>query len=68
MTPQRKKLGRVLKTAASSATRLKPIRIRVHKRTSFAPIPGENPLVVLRVQIVAGKDILSKDKTEASGP
>lgn len=68
MTPPRRKLGRVLKTAAHSATRLKPIRIRVHKRTSFAPAPGESPLVILRVQVLAGKDIPTKEKNGASDP
>ena len=67
MVPQPKKLGRVLKSAASSATRLKPIR-GVSRRAAMTPQPGESPAVLLRVQVVSGKDLLSKDKSGASDP
>ncbi|KAF8591150.1 hypothetical protein K439DRAFT_1327876 [Ramaria rubella] len=67
MVPQPKKLGRVLKSAASSATRLKPIR-GVGRRASLNPQPGEAPAVLLRVQVIAGKSLLAKSKNSASDP
>lgn len=67
MVPQPRKLGRVLRSAASSATRLKPIR-GGRRRAALHPLPGETPAVLLRVQVVSGKELLSKDKSGASDP
>lgn len=67
MVPQPKKLGRVLKSAASSATRLKPIR-GVSRRAALHPQHGEEPAVLLRVQVVSGKDLFTKDKNGDTDP
>jgi hypothetical protein len=60
------KFGRALKTAA----RL-PARVSTGKgsgRNSFSPLPGESPVTLLRVQVVSGKGLLSKDRNGASDP
>ncbi|KAI0094118.1 hypothetical protein BDY19DRAFT_866833, partial [Irpex rosettiformis] len=37
-------------------------------RSAYAPRPGEQPVVVLRVQIVSCIDLLAKDKGGVSDP
>lgn len=60
------RLGRALKTAA----RL-PARVSgggVSGRNTFAPLPGELPVVVLRVQVLSCKGLRAKDKSGTSDP
>lgn len=59
------KIGRVLKKAA----KLPRVSVgRANGGNSFSPLPGESPLVVLRVQVVGCRDLLAKDKDGASDP
>ena len=59
------KLGRALKTAA-----MYPIRVKRSpgkgNSNSNSPKPGEEPFVVLRVQIIGCNDLLAKDKSGTS--
>ncbi|TFY74327.1 hypothetical protein EWM64_g9683, partial [Hericium alpestre] len=61
------KLGR---NALRSAARL-PARVSAGRgsgRNTFTPIPGESPLVLLRVQILGCCDLLAKDRGGSSDP
>ncbi|KAI0067215.1 hypothetical protein BV25DRAFT_1819523 [Artomyces pyxidatus] len=60
------KIGRALRSAA----RL-PIRVssgRGSGRSTFSPIPGEVPIVLLRLQIFGCQDLLAKDRNGSSDP
>ena len=61
-----KPIGRAIKTAA----RL-PLPVysgRGSGRNAFAPRPDEQPVVLLRVQILSCHDLLAKDKGGVSDP
>lgn len=58
--------GKALRTV----TRL-PARVsggRGSGRNNFQPIPGENPIVLFRLQVEGCKDLLAKDKNGFSDP
>ncbi len=70
--------GRALKTVTAGAVtaggrlplRL-PVRVsggRGSGRNKISPLSGELPLVILRVQVVGCKNLLSKDKNGFSDP
>lgn len=64
------KIGRAIKTAAGSA-RFPISRVYGGKgsgRNAFSPLPGESPIVLLRVQVLSCEKLLSKDKNGASDP
>ncbi|KAL0953106.1 hypothetical protein HGRIS_004377 [Hohenbuehelia grisea] len=64
------KKGAKIAKALKSAARL-PIRVSGGKgsgRNAFAPMSGETPLVVLRLQILGCKDLLAKDRNGFSDP
>jgi hypothetical protein len=53
-------IGRALRSAA----RL-PIRVSAGRgsgRNSFLPIPGEAPIVILRVRVLSCQDLVAKDR------
>ena len=60
------KIGRALKSAA----RL-PARVSGGNgsgRNAFTPMPGEAPVVILRLQVLGCKEILAKDRGRHSDP
>lgn len=59
------KLGRAIKSAATSGLRLKHGR---NARAPLQPLQNELPVVILRVRIVSGNDLLAKDKGKTSDP
>lgn len=78
-TPALKK-GLQIRRALKSAARL-PARVSSAKgipslvgggrggaRNSFAPLPGELPIVVCRLQVVGCRDLLAKDRNGFSDP
>ena len=58
--------GRVLRTAARPLVRVAPGRNS--GKVSFSPIPGEQPIALLRVQILCCEDLLPKDRGGTSDP
>lgn len=59
------KLGKVLKTARIP---LSVYGVRGGSKNAFAPLQGEEPVVVLKVQVISCKNLLAKDKNGASDP
>ncbi|KDQ52654.1 hypothetical protein JAAARDRAFT_39909 [Jaapia argillacea MUCL 33604] len=59
-----------IRRALRSAARL-PIRVtsgKGYNTRAFTPIPGETPIVILRVQVIGCKELLAKDKNGSSDP
>jgi phosphatidylserine decarboxylase len=69
--PTQKKTYKI-KRALKSAARLRlPTRVsegRGSGRNKLNPLPGEKPVVILRVQVIACQDLLSKDRSGTSDP
>jgi phosphatidylserine decarboxylase len=61
------KIGRALKSAAKLPGRAVSGG-RGSGRNTFAPIPGEHPIVIFRLQVIGCKDLLAKDKNGTSDP
>ncbi|KAI0337278.1 hypothetical protein BDW22DRAFT_969139 [Trametopsis cervina] len=62
-----KPLGRAIKTAGARI----PLPVyagRGSGRNAFSPAQGEQPLVILKVQVLSCKDLLAKDKGGVSDP
>lgn len=60
-----------IRKALKSAARLPRVAIgsgRGSGRNHFSPVPGEQPLVLFRLQILGCKDILAKDRNGYSDP
>ena len=53
---------------AVKAVRIPGVRGRASGRSKMTPIAGELPLVTQRVQILACKNLLAKDKSGTSDP
>jgi len=48
---------------------LKPKLPKVKRgRAAFAPIPGENPVVILRLEVISCSDLAVKDRNGTSDP
>ena len=61
-----KMAGRALRTVARPLVRVAPGRSS--GKVSFSPIPGEQPIALLRVQILCCEDLLPKDRGGTSDP
>lgn len=59
------KIGKALRSAAKLPSK---VSHKSNGKNRFAPLPGENPIVVVRVQILSAKDLLAKDRNGASDP
>lgn len=64
--PKALKIGRALKTAALLPTRISGVG-KVG-RNAFSPLPGETPIVVLRIRVIGCENLLAKDKNGFSDP
>jgi phosphatidylserine decarboxylase len=70
MVPAPKKALKIGGRALRTVSRL-PARVsggRGSGRNTFSPLPGELPVVVLRLQVVGCKNLLAKDKSGHSDP
>ena len=58
-----------IKSAFKSAARL-PAKVAGggSSRNAFAPLAGENPIVVLKVQVLSCKELYAKDRNGYSDP
>lgn len=61
------KLGRAIKSAARLPTKVASGRIG-GRADALSPVEGEQPIVLIRVQVVGCKDLASKDKNGFSDP
>ncbi|KAK0446101.1 phosphatidylserine decarboxylase-domain-containing protein [Armillaria borealis] len=71
MAPKAMKFKRALKSAARFPVRGAGTLVgggRGSGRNTLSPITGEDPIVILRLQILGCKDMLSKDRNGASDP
>ncbi|KAI0035374.1 phosphatidylserine decarboxylase-domain-containing protein [Vararia minispora EC-137] len=59
-------IGRVVRTAYRPLTRVTPLKNG--SRITFAPVLGEVPIVLLRVQVLCCEELLAKDRSGSSDP
>lgn len=69
MASERKKV-RKIKNALKTAARRLPVRARIRGgvRSTMNPLPGEVPIVTLRVRVLECNNLLAKDKSGTSDP
>lgn len=72
MATEKKKV-RKIKNALKTAARRLPVRARITGgrsavRNTMTPLPGELPIVFLRVRVIECSSLLSRDKSGTSDP
>ena len=62
------KIKKALKKAAHLPKKVRVSGGRGSGRNTIRPLPGEMPIIALRVQILGCKDLLAKDRGGTSDP